>query len=314
MPYPRSLLAVCAVLLASGVAAGHASAQSPQTLDGEQLVALFSKCNNTPGGTPPSNAPCAYDPAPPTVEADCDPDGTSTLSYDIEATDPQTQGAFTVAPATGPYPGTFAESGTVTIAPQDNPPVAVFDDPLVPAPFDNVLTGSQALDTGPLVTWTADFTITSGDSTVAGRKTLTAEVPGFGVCRTFSSAPPPFPPDAVFSGYYGIADARLSYAATITTPSGVFRDRGSAQSDLRESYAAYDNRRGGGVVTRDIYSDVGLMVELFQSDLEAPEPVGTDACKDGGWMNFPGYSFRNQGDCVSFFATRGKNEPGKNVP
>jgi hypothetical protein len=42
-------------------------------------------------------------------------------------------------------------------------------------------------------------------------------------------------------------------------------------------------------------------------------PTTKDQCKKGGWRNF-GTSFRNQGDCVSFVATNGKNEPGRNQP
>jgi Tol biopolymer transport system component len=34
-----------------------------------------------------------------------------------------------------------------------------------------------------------------------------------------------------------------------------------------------------------------------------------DQCKNGGWRSYPG--FENQGDCVSFVATGGKNPPGK---
>ena len=34
-----------------------------------------------------------------------------------------------------------------------------------------------------------------------------------------------------------------------------------------------------------------------------------DQCKDGGWQNFTSPSFKNQGDCVSYFATGGGN-PG----
>ena len=36
-------------------------------------------------------------------------------------------------------------------------------------------------------------------------------------------------------------------------------------------------------------------------------PTGIDQCKNGGWRNFPG--FKNQGDCVSFVATKGRNPP-----
>jgi len=42
-------------------------------------------------------------------------------------------------------------------------------------------------------------------------------------------------------------------------------------------------------------------------------PTTTKQCKEGGWRDF-GLLFKNQGDCVSFVATGGKNEPGKNLP
>jgi hypothetical protein len=39
----------------------------------------------------------------------------------------------------------------------------------------------------------------------------------------------------------------------------------------------------------------------------SPVPTSKDQCKNGGWRTFPG--FKNQGDCVSFVATGGKNPP-----
>jgi hypothetical protein len=39
--------------------------------------------------------------------------------------------------------------------------------------------------------------------------------------------------------------------------------------------------------------------------MHKPFPTSKDQCKNGGWRNYPG--FRNQGDCVSFVATGGKN-------
>jgi hypothetical protein len=38
-------------------------------------------------------------------------------------------------------------------------------------------------------------------------------------------------------------------------------------------------------------------------------PSDKDECKDDGWQTFAG--FANQGDCVSYVATQGKNPPGK---
>ena len=36
-------------------------------------------------------------------------------------------------------------------------------------------------------------------------------------------------------------------------------------------------------------------------------PKTTEECRNGGWRNYP--AFKNQGDCVSFVATGGKNPP-----
>jgi hypothetical protein len=40
----------------------------------------------------------------------------------------------------------------------------------------------------------------------------------------------------------------------------------------------------------------------------SPLPTSKDQCKNGGWRSFG--TFKNQGDCVSFVATGGKNPPG----
>jgi hypothetical protein len=41
-------------------------------------------------------------------------------------------------------------------------------------------------------------------------------------------------------------------------------------------------------------------------------PTTKDQCKNGGWRNFG--VFKNQGDCVSFVATGGRNAPAHNQP
>ena len=38
-----------------------------------------------------------------------------------------------------------------------------------------------------------------------------------------------------------------------------------------------------------------------------PLPTSKDQCKNGGWKTYG--VFKNQGDCVSFVATGGKNQP-----
>ena len=58
----------------------------------------------------------------------------------------------------------------------------------------------------------------------------------------------------------------------------------------------------------------------FTSSLDfdlVPCPTAPDSrqgCLDGIWESYPALGFLNQGDCVSWIATEGKNEPGKNVP
>jgi|tagenome__1003787_1003787.scaffolds.fasta_scaffold20774856_2 hypothetical protein len=37
-------------------------------------------------------------------------------------------------------------------------------------------------------------------------------------------------------------------------------------------------------------------------------PTSKDQCKDGGWQSFDNPTFKNQGDCVSYVATKGKNK------
>ena len=50
------------------------------------------------------------------------------------------------------------------------------------------------------------------------------------------------------------------------------------------------------------------MGDLVVVDTQAALPTSQDQCKNGAWRNFPG--FKNQGDCVSFVATGGKNPTG----
>jgi len=37
-------------------------------------------------------------------------------------------------------------------------------------------------------------------------------------------------------------------------------------------------------------------------------PTSKDDCKNGGWQSFNDPAFKNQGDCVSYVATKGKNK------
>jgi hypothetical protein len=53
-----------------------------------------------------------------------------------------------------------------------------------------------------------------------------------------------------------------------------------------------------------------VMINTTTYTFETVNPSDKETCKKGGWMTFtsaPG-PFRNQGDCVSYFATGGKNK------
>ena len=96
--------------------------------------------------------------------------------------------------ATGPYPGPFTETGTVT----------------------GSLTTGTVFASGDVVTWTANFTIDSPTGDVTGSKTLTLSTQAF--CGDTGS------PGAQQIS----ATATLTYEATIVTAAGTFRDSGQA--------------------------------------------------------------------------------------
>jgi hypothetical protein len=55
----------------------------------------------------------------------------------------------------------------------------------------------------------------------------------------------------------------------------------------------------------------GGLTQFLQSNsvVRPSGPISKDQCKNGGWRTYG--VFKNQGDCVSFVATKGKHPPGK---
>jgi hypothetical protein len=56
----------------------------------------------------------------------------------------------------------------------------------------------------------------------------------------------------------------------------------------------------GPTVVQNIVVPDALGLQFF--DITCP-PQTKDECKDDGWQNFPGFDFKNQGDCIQFFNT-----------
>jgi hypothetical protein len=161
------------------------------------LVALVALCAVVPANAAPPVPPTLTDENLYSVDsttgtASCNPDGSGTMRYRSTGT------------AFGPYPGTFSETGTITIGPA--PPGG-------PAP------GVESLPTRVF----AAFHIASGDTTITGVKSFAATGPML--------------PGALCSGsIVGLSYARTNvrYIATIDTGRSCYADYGGG--DLTVSF------------------------------------------------------------------------------
>ena len=122
----------------------------------------------------------------------CNPSGTS--SFDFEAS----------GPAIGPYPGTFTETGTITIGPQTSGFIA------------------------PVLTLTASFTISSPAGDVTGTKSFTGPSDPLLFQGGFCLDAP-----AVQRGA-NLINAGVTYDARIETADGTFHDTGRADVNVIE--------------------------------------------------------------------------------
>ena len=58
----------------------------------------------------------------------------------------------------------------------------------------------------------------------------------------------------------------------------------------------------------DVETDlVNFNGTTYDFQLTLPPPTTKDQCKNGGWQTFSSPAFKNQGDCISYVATGGKN-------
>jgi hypothetical protein len=69
---------------------------------------------------------------------------------------------------------------------------------------------------------------------------------------------------------------------------------------------------GVGAAQTVLVDNVNVNGTIYTFDAVVIDPNDKEKCKKGGWQDFtssPG-PFKNQGDCVSYFATGGKNKAG----
>jgi hypothetical protein len=190
---------IAAVLVFASLQVSPANAQ-PLSLQGETLVATLNLQAQ--------------------AQSTCDPMGTSTIVV-------ETDGSFAEV-AAGPYPGTFHESGTIKIGPQN-----------LPGPFPSP---------GPVVAADFDFTITSGSTTISGTKHFAPFFAGTnqGQCVHLENDPLS---QEICEAYRQLgqwngvgptsvdihrAFFQVAYQATIQDPSGPFSDSGGAVIDVTD--------------------------------------------------------------------------------
>ena len=198
-----------------------------------------------------------------TSNKSCDPNGTSSFDF-------ATQGV-----ATGVYPGTYTESGTITVGPQDQ-----VGEPL------GIRRGFSA---GTVLAFDATFTIDSPLAQVSGHKTITAVVPenvaacaivdthDFGVLYEVCSD----------VDYQDVFLPLIDYDATIVTPTAMYSDSGAAIARF-EQFTAFCPALGPG----GFIGPGGVFQEVFVAS--APTETAGEATGGGmiaGVAGAPGIAF-----------------------
>ncbi|MBI2187284.1 MAG: Ig-like domain-containing protein [Acidobacteria bacterium] len=104
--------------------------------------------------------------------------------------------------------------------------------------------------------------------------------------------------------HFGVTGA-ITASDSATTDSGgqagfCYGGPAIAGTDAITAYADTDNDS-----TRDVAEPSDAATKIWF----VPLPTSADQCKNGGWQAFG--VFKNQGDCVSFVATAGRNAPSQ---
>lgn len=258
----RVLALTAAALLAAGAGSWSARAATP-ILQGEGQLADFAPCDFS-GGPPPIGTCSRTTPASGETMT-CDPAGTSTMDI--------TKDGFITE---GPYQGTFTETISATIGPQNGPPAPTIQ----PFSFSGAQVDSIGLPTGQVLGYTDTFTINGSDGTViTGSKTLGSDPGTFGVCLNLQDETAP---SSVFGGgpmtgfFYLLATPVLSYSATISSGSGDVQDSGPAQGYFGDTFGQYDFDSSTAATAEGFYlAELGTTHPASGTTSTAPTPTGT---------------------------------------
>lgn len=119
-----------------------------------------------------------------------------------------------------------------------------------------------------------------------------------------------FPANATGTTTFTFADGRVVSLDATTNEEGIFHTA-TFTLDLRDPQDA-------ALVGTEVHETAtweGAQSSLTFRLIGCPlAPDRRVACLDGGFASYPALGFLNQGDCVSWIATNGRNEPGQNLP
>jgi hypothetical protein len=281
----KRLLLAAGITLAALVAAAIPSPAAAQIgdLSAETLLAIWvtEPAFSFNGG---SQAP------PPSI---CDPSGNSTIYFSAAGT------------ANGPYPGTFTETGTITLGPQN----------LAAVPPDASGTGLS----GTVLTFETQFEIRSGATTITGTSTLSgiaygAPFDSTATCASFEDATylGTFRNAnlATISGTNYFARVAAAYSATIDDGVTTTHDAGETIIEFEETFFTGATCLPG---TTCIIGTAGAspFEQSFLSTGTLEPPTASDDCKVtyGGWVNAQNGdrgSFSGQAQSTSTTAPSGK--------
>ena len=140
----------------------------------------------------------------------------------------------------------------------------------------------------------------ASDYTVVGKTDLVT-LKGFGRgIETFSPKQPISVQGGDILGLW-LPDILRNCGSDVTAPSG---------GVLTNPHLS-DPHTGDKIALPDTLNDFDLneAATLVTLPSGMPPPTSKSQCRHGSWKSF-GATFKNQGDCVSFVATKGKNQPG----
>jgi hypothetical protein len=239
--WSRCVFLAAASLSVGGLAIAAAPAHALSTLNPQGYgIPSWSHCQ--------APASCPGSPSAPKIQADCQPNGVSTLRY-----------TFSGNSFGPPYQGPFTETGTVTMG-----------------------LGAPGVPPGAvgIRTWDTTFSIDSpaGRVTGTGRWLRLAGGPVGGPSASCDTRP-----DPTFNtepGYALQAGGLLTYEAEIRSGNSVLRDRGTVNEVLSESYRCCAFYPGG---PPNGYIDTGEFRGLFQTSAPSPrQGVSVNVSAAGG--------------------------------